>query len=75
MRGVYPITLALEGVQIGEQILQVLRTENLSIGGHFVAAVADNFADAIVIRRQSAERKILMLKTPFRPGPFLPFVE
>lgn len=58
-------------VQVREQILNILRAQSLAIARHIRPAIANDVADALVIRRQPAERKILMLKCALQAGPLL----
>jgi hypothetical protein len=55
-------------MQICKQVLQVLRVQFLAVSGHLVAAEADDIRHSLVIRGQSAQRKILALKNPFKSG-------
>ena len=52
----------LQRMQIREQILNVLRVQRLAVARHFVAAEANDIGDALVVRRQSAQRKIFVLE-------------
>jgi hypothetical protein len=44
-------------MQVREQILNILRAQSLAIARHIRTAMAKDFADAFVIRRQPAERR------------------
>jgi len=58
-------------VHIGEQIVQVLLAQGLAVARHFFAAETNNVADALVVRRQPADCKILVLKYSFETRAFL----
>ena len=58
-------------MQICKQVLQVLRVQFLAVPGHLVAAEPDDIRYPLVIRGQSAQRKIFALKYSFKPGPLL----
>ena len=62
--------LHLQGMQIRQQVLNILRTQRLAIARHFVAAESDDVGDALVIGGQSAQRKIFMLENSFKPRAF-----
>src|ERR1700722_4332008 len=68
-----PDAACLQGVQIGEQILNILRAHHLTVAGHIRAAIANNVSDAIIVRGQAAEGKILMLEYSLHSRPFFPF--
>jgi len=61
----------LQGMHVGQQILNVLWAERLIEPGHFVAAVIHDVRHPFVIGRKPAERKILMLKNSLEPRTFL----
>src|ERR1035437_3930751 len=52
----------LQRMQIHEQILNVLRGQGLAVAGHFVAAQADDIDDTVIVRGQSAQRKVFLLE-------------
>ena len=52
--GTQALRRASESVQVGEQVLKILSTENLAVAGHIGTAVANDVGDAIVIGGQSA---------------------
>ena len=52
------IRLDLQGVQVGQKILHLLR-HDLAKGRHHIAAGDDHFSDALVIGRHSALRQKL----------------
>jgi len=58
-------------VHIREEIPNVLLAQRLAIGGHFVAAEADDVAHSIIVGRQSAERKIFVLEDSLETRAFL----
>ena len=62
----------LQRVQIREQILNVLRVQSLAIARHFIAAKPDDVGNALVVGRQTAERKIFVLEYSLQPGPLFP---
>lgn len=52
-------------VHVCEQIVDILLIQGLAIPGHFLAAVANDVGDALIIRRQAADRKVLVLENSF----------
>ena len=52
----------LKGVHVGEQVFNLLIGHNPPKAFHLAAPVLDDLADAIVIRRQPAQRQVLLLK-------------
>ena len=52
-------------MQVGEQVLKILSTENLAVAGHIGAAVANDVGDAVVIGGKSAQGEILVLEDAF----------
>ena len=64
--------LLLQRMQVRQQALQILGAERLAVAWHFVAAVANDFAHAIVVCRQPAYRKIRMLKNSLQPRSLSP---
>ena len=58
-------------MQVGQQILHVLRTQHLAVACHIRAAVANNVAHAVVIRRQSSLGKILVPENALQSRTFL----
>ena len=65
VHGTFPGAFALQSVEIGEQILNILRVENLAVAGHVRTAVANDVGDAVVVSGQSAEGKVLVLEDAF----------
>ena len=63
----------LQGVQIGEQILYILRAHHLTVAGHIRAAIANNVGNAVIVGGQAAKGKILMLEYGLHSRPFFPF--
>jgi hypothetical protein len=58
-------------MQVCEQILQILLGELLAVRRHFLAPHPNDIADAIVVRRQSAQRKEFVLEDSLQTRPFL----
>jgi hypothetical protein len=59
-------------VQIRQQIVNLLLTENLGIARHLVAAQANDVCDPVVIRGHPAHRQILPLENAFHAGALTP---
>src|SRR5207302_3552890 len=58
-------------MQVREQVLQVLRVQLLAVARHLLAAHTNDVRHALVVGRQAAQRKILVLKHPFESGALL----
>ena len=58
-------------MQIGEQVLNILLTQLLTVSGHFIASETNDVADAVIIGRQAAERQIFVFENPLEPWAFL----
>jgi hypothetical protein len=56
-------------VQIGEQVSDLLIAHDAAEAFHLAAAILDDLADAIVVRRQAAQRQVLLFKDAFNGGP------
>ena len=65
----------LERVQVGEQVFDLLVGHDLVEAFHFGPAVFDDVGYALVVGGSPLRDRYCCLKTPFRPGPFLPRVE
>jgi hypothetical protein len=65
-----PITRS-KRVQVREQVGHLLLIEDLRISGHHIAAVTDDVANLLIIRRQSTLGKKLPLEDPFHARPLL----
>src|SRR5208283_2927859 len=61
----------LQRVQISQQILDLLVGHDLVETLHFCPAKLDDIDHALVIRGQSAQRKILMFENSLQAGAFL----
>ena len=61
-------SLNLQSVQISQQIVDLLLTEDLGVGGHFVPPHANDVGDPIVIGGHSAHRQVLPLEHAFHAG-------
>ena len=59
-------------MEIGQQVVDLLLTENLGVAGHLIAAETDHVGDAIVIGGHAAHGQILPLEDAFHAGT-LPF--
>src|SRR5713226_6174665 len=57
--------VSLQRVQVGQEIVHLLLIEHLAKPLHFAAAVTNDFAHAVIIGRQSAERQVLLLENAF----------
>jgi len=57
--------VSLQRVQVGQEIVHLLLIEHLAKALHFAAAVTNDFAHALIIGRQSAERQVLLLENAF----------
>jgi len=60
-----------QGVQVGEQVLDLILRHYLAEARHHVAAGLDEFAYTFVIRRQPALGQELLLEDPLQAAPFL----
>jgi len=58
-------------VQIRQQFLNFSGSELLRVARHFIATVANNVGNAIIVGREAAQRQILMLEHSFEAGTFL----
>ncbi len=67
------LTQPLKRVQVSQQILHALLVQRLAVARHFVAAKADDLAGAVVIRRQPAHWKVLVLEYALQSWAFFPF--
>jgi len=60
-------------MQIGQQVLHILRVQHLTVARHIGTAAVDDVADTVVIRGQACLREILMLKYAFQSRAFFSF--
>jgi hypothetical protein len=61
----------LQRVHVGQKILNLLLAQGLAVAWHSVAPPANNDRDSLVIRRKSAQRKVLMLENALQSRTFL----
>jgi hypothetical protein len=55
-------------VQIGQQVVDLLLSENLGVAGHLVAAETDHVGDAVVVGGHAAHGQILPAEDTFHAG-------
>jgi hypothetical protein len=57
-------------MQVRKQVVNILRTQRLAIAGHLFAAEADDIGNALIVGRQSTQRKVLVLEHALERRPF-----
>jgi len=60
-----------QGMHVSQEVLDLLLTKDLAEALHFASTKADDFADAFVIRWQSADGEVRLFENTFHTRPFL----